>query len=187
VAMQLPAIPGTVALVVWFWFEVALRPRGARSLQAGRQDRGSTAVLVVAYVVAVSVPALLPAGLAPVPVACRWLGVALAAGGLFLRAWAMRALGASYTRTLWTDDAQGLVTAGPCRVLRHPGYAGSLAVWVGYAATRGEAAVLLAVLLLLSGAYAWRIRAEEAMLADRFGAGYRAYAARTKRLVPGLW
>ena len=187
--LDLPAALGTVALLIWVAFEVALRPRGAdaRSLQVSRQDRGSTYVLVVAYVVAISVPTLLPGRLALLPDVYRWLGVVLAAAGLLLRAWAMRVLGASYTRTLRTERTQSLVTSGPYRVVRHPGYAGSLAVWVGYAATRGEALVLLGVLLLIAGAYVWRIRAEETMLAARFGAAYRAYSACTKRLIPGLW
>jgi protein-S-isoprenylcysteine O-methyltransferase Ste14 len=32
-----------------------------------------------------------------------------------------------------------------------------------------------------------RIGPEEQMMVDRFGDEYRAYAARTKRLIPGVW
>jgi protein-S-isoprenylcysteine O-methyltransferase Ste14 len=35
--------------------------------------------------------------------------------------------------------------------------------------------------------FALRVRREERMMIDTFGDDYVAYAARTKRLVPGLW
>jgi protein-S-isoprenylcysteine O-methyltransferase Ste14 len=41
--------------------------------------------------------------------------------------------------------------------------------------------IALAVLLAL------RLSAEEKMMAEQFGDQYAAYAARTKRLVPGVW
>jgi phosphonate transport system substrate-binding protein len=60
-----------------------------------------------------------------------WAGVVLAAAGLVLRAWGMRTLGEAYSRTLRTTTAQRLVTTGPYRWVRHPGYLGSVSVWVG--------------------------------------------------------
>ena len=184
----LPVSLGSAALALWLAFEVVLRPHRdeSRSLRTGGEDRGSTYLLVAAYLIALSAPTLLPP-VAPLPEAVRWAGVAVAALGLAVRAWAMLTLGASYTRTLRTEGGQSLVTSGPYRMVRHPGYTGSLAVWVGYAATRGEGVILLGVALLLVGAYAWRIRAEEAMLAARFGAEYSDYAAHRKRLIPGLY
>ena len=35
--------------------------------------------------------------------------------------------------------------------------------------------------------FALRVRAEERMMLEQFGDEYRAYIARTKRLVPGVW
>jgi protein-S-isoprenylcysteine O-methyltransferase len=99
----------------------------------------------------------------------------------------MRTLGSSYTRTLRTASDQGLVTGGPYRWVRHPGYAGSIAVWVGAALAFHSwlAAVIAAVLMLL--AYGWRIRSEERMLVDHFGDAYRDYATQTSRLIPGVY
>jgi len=45
--------------------------------------------------------------------------------------------------------------------------------------------VAIAVLLLL--AYGWRIRSEERMLDEHFGAAYREYATRTWRLFPRVY
>ena len=99
----------------------------------------------------------------------------------------MATLGSSYTRTLRAFEDQVLVTHGPYRVIRHPGYAASCLVWIGAALAFGSwpAAALVAALLLL--AYGWRIRAEETLLEATFGEAYRDYAARTSRLLPGIY
>ena len=40
------------------------------------------------------------------------------------------------------------------------------------------------MLLAFAAMYAYRSQAEEAMMVDRFGDAYRAYAARVPRLLP---
>jgi protein-S-isoprenylcysteine O-methyltransferase Ste14 len=62
-----------------------------------------------------------------------WAGVGLCLLGLVVRALGMLTLGGSYARTLRTSSDQRLVTSGPYRWVRHPGYTGSIAVWVGAA------------------------------------------------------
>jgi protein-S-isoprenylcysteine O-methyltransferase Ste14 len=110
-----------------------------------------------------------------------WAGVGLCVLGLVVRAGGMLTLGGSYTRTLRTTSTQRLVTAGPYRWVRHPGDAGSIAVWVGAALAFHSwlAAVIVATLILV--AYGWRIRTEEQMLLDHFGEVNRNYAAHTSR------
>jgi protein-S-isoprenylcysteine O-methyltransferase Ste14 len=94
--------------------------------------------------------ALSLASVGMVQAAWRWAGVAVLAVGLALRAWGMTTLGASYTRTLRTAGDQRLVQDGPYRLIRHPGYSGSLLVWVGYSLGLGSwiALVVTAGLLL---------------------------------------
>ncbi len=179
---------GVAALVAWLLLELVVRQPGtASSLTGSPSDRRTTPVLVAAYGLAVISPiALHPVGLGEIGDAA-WAGVGLAFIGLSLRAWAMTTLGASYARNLRTDAGQALVTSGPYRWLRHPGYAGSLAVWLGASLAFGNlaAAIVVAVLMLL--AYGWRIRGEEAMLSAYFGQAYRDYAAGTARLIPGIY
>jgi len=116
-----------------------------------------------------------------------WLGVALAVVGLAIRAWAMRTLGTAYSRTLRMQAAQQLVTSEPYRWLRHPGYAGSLAVWIGATLAFGSWPAAVSVALVMLAACGWRIRSEEAMLSSAFGLAYRDYAARTSGLIPGIY
>jgi protein-S-isoprenylcysteine O-methyltransferase Ste14 len=79
------------------------------------------------------------------------------------------------------------VVDGPYRLIRHPGYGGSLLVWMGYSLGLGNLVAVVLTAGLLLGAYSWRISAEERLLADTFGDDYEEYRRRTKRLVPFLY
>lgn len=117
--------------------------------------------------------------------ALRWGGVALAALGLGLRVLAMRALGARFSPTLTVLPEHRLETTGLYARVRHPGYLGTTLAALGGALTFGSALGLVpvAVLLILLGS---RVRREEAMLAEQFGEGWRAYRARSGALWPRL-
>jgi protein-S-isoprenylcysteine O-methyltransferase Ste14 len=179
---------GVSALLVWVGFEFVFRSPGeASSWRADARDRASTSLLLLAFAVAAILPSALRGFAFGSVGQAAWAGVGLCILGLLVRAWGMRTLGASYTRTLRTASDQRLVTAGPYRWVRHPGYAGSIAVWVGAALAfhSWPAAVIVAILMLL--AYGWRIRTEERMLLDHFGDIYRDYSAHTSRLFPGFY
>ena len=97
---------------------------------------------------------------------------------------------------LWTDahltayftggSTPRLMTHGPFRYVRHPRYAGVLAV-------RAALALSLASVVAWGLAGAWlivllrRIRLEEAHLRTMFGMDYDRYAEHTPRLVPGIY
>jgi protein-S-isoprenylcysteine O-methyltransferase Ste14 len=79
-----------------------------------------------------------------------------------------------------------VVTAGPYRLVRHPGYTGSLLTWTGFALTSRSGPVLALTGGLLGLAYQRRIAAEEELLA-RDLPGYEDYQARTRKLIPFVW
>jgi protein-S-isoprenylcysteine O-methyltransferase Ste14 len=144
-------------------------------------------MLVAAYAAAlVAAPLVRRVSPETLPRAAGPVGVGVQTLGLGLRAWSMRTLGRSYTRTLRTEGAQRVVEAGPYRLIRHPGYAGSLLIWLGFALTSRSLLVLEVVGGLVGGAYHRRVAAEEALL-GRDLSGYEAYARRTKRLIPFVW
>jgi protein-S-isoprenylcysteine O-methyltransferase len=118
--------------------------------------------------------------------ALAWIGVSIGAIGLAIRIWSMRVLGRDYTRSLRARDDQAIVDRGPYGVVRHPGYLGSMLVWFGSRLALNWL-VAIATAIALVAVYAYRIRAEEQMLGEQFGEQYRAYQARTKRLVPFVW
>ncbi|MFJ7912156.1 methyltransferase family protein [Kitasatospora sp. NPDC096204] len=189
--MSLPSLLSLLGLLCWIAYELLLRRRedaSAGTWHADRRDRGSTRLLLGCYAASVLAVVLFDrAGIGEPPAWARWSGVAMVAAGLALRAWGMRVLGRYYTRTLRTVETQHVVRNGPYRLIRHPGYAGSLLVWVGYAVGTGGWAAALVVAALLLTAYGWRISAEERLLLDAFGNEYEEYRRVSKRLVPFVY
>jgi protein-S-isoprenylcysteine O-methyltransferase Ste14 len=181
-------IAGYAGVAGFLLLEASTRERGAASsLAASRDDRGSTRMIVAAYATAAVVaPAVRTLRRPQLPRATAPLGLSLEIAGLGLRAWSMRILGSSYSRTLRVQGAQQVVDRGPYRFVRHPGYAGSLMIWTGFALTSRSFAVVEVVGALLSIAYHRRVGAEEALL-RRDLPGYVAYSKRTKRLIPFVW
>ena len=137
-------LAGYVGVAGFFAVEVAARQRGgAASLNASHDDQGTTRGIVIASIPAVCVaPLFRRAPLGSLPSRTASSGLALQAVGLGLRLWSMRTLGASYSRTLRTEWEQPLVEDGPYRLVRHPGYAGSLLTWIGFALTSGSLPVV---------------------------------------------
>jgi protein-S-isoprenylcysteine O-methyltransferase len=107
--------------------------------------------------------------------------------GLVVRSWANRVLGASYTRTLRIVQEQRVMQEGPYHLVRHPGYLGTLLVWLGAAVALGNWVIMTAAGIVMLRAYRRRIETEERMLLDNFGDEYRRYMRRTRRLVPLLY
>ena len=181
-------LAGYAGVAGFFVIERWARQHGtAASLDASGDDQGTTRGIVTASIAAATMAPLLrhvplrslPRGAAPV-------GLALQGKGLALRVWSMRTLGASYSRTLRTDDARGVVDDGPYRLIRHPGYAGSLLTWTGFALSSRSLSTVAVVTGLLGRAYRRRISAEEVLL-GRDLPGYADCSRRTKRLVPFIW
>ena len=176
----------------------------ARTIFAGPSDRGSTilvslaaAVPVIGFVLAFKaqtaayqsrLPAWLGhAGALPGMPMVAWAGVGVGVVGLLVRLWAVLALRERYTRTLLVTGPDHLIEhGGPYRFVRHPGYLGSLLCLNGIALAAGNAPVLAASLVTTLAAYAYRIRVEDAMLVDRFGAVYEDYRRQVRALVPFL-
>ncbi|HEY1940509.1 MAG TPA: isoprenylcysteine carboxylmethyltransferase family protein [Roseiarcus sp.] len=116
----------------------------------------------------------------------RWLGVALSAGGGVLRLAPVFVLGERFSGLVALQPRHELVTDGLYGVIRNPSYLGLLIGALGWAlAFRSGVGVLLTACLLPP--LIARMRAEEALLGDAFGAQYETYRARTWRLIPGLY
>ena len=115
-----------------------------------------------------------------------WIGIALFALGIVINAWAMATLRSLYTVRLSVQEGHRLVTGGPYRIVRHPGYFGFLLALPGMGLALGSLTILAFTVAIL----AWlvsRIKEEETMLVEEFGDAYRAYQKRTKRLIPFVY
>jgi len=107
--------------------------------------------------------------------------------GAALFVWARRALGDSYSGHVSVTEDQRLVQGGPYRFIRHPAYAGYLWISLGLAVGYSSLAGLAAALFVLLPSVIYRIRVEDKLLAEHFGAQFDEYARRVKRLLPGIW
>jgi protein-S-isoprenylcysteine O-methyltransferase Ste14 len=119
-----------------------------------------------------------------------WLqlaALALTVASTVFASWAA-ATNSFYARYVHIQQDRGhtVVTGGPYRFVRHPGYVGAMAMSVGTALALGSLwalalAALMCVLLVI------RTALEDRFLQENL-AGYRAYAQRVRyRLLPGIW
>jgi len=192
-----------VVLIVLYVLEAELRfGSRARSGKAEATDRRSSLLLSLAALAPVGglVATVKLARLAAAPghpwlaalfgetlpglPALAWAGAAVGLGGLALRLWAVLTLRHRYTRTLLVHDDHAIERGGPYRLVRHPGYLGSLLCLNAIALTSGSAAVLTVSLLSTIAGYAYRIRSEDRMLVAALGAPYEAYRRKVGALLP---
>jgi protein-S-isoprenylcysteine O-methyltransferase Ste14 len=119
--------------------------------------------------------------------ALAWAGTLAFAGALYMFYRSHRDLGRSWSVTLEIRDRHRLITHGVYRLIRHPMYA---AFWLWALAQ----ALLLpnwfagfAGLIGFGTLFFGRVAREEQMMLDTFGEEYRAYMARTNRIIPRVY
>jgi protein-S-isoprenylcysteine O-methyltransferase Ste14 len=85
-----------------------------------------------------------------------------------------------------SDRGQRVISAGPYRFVRHPGYAGTIAFNLATPLVLGSSWALIPVVPIVFLTIL-RTRFEDRLLRDKLE-GYADYARRTRfRLIPGLW
>ena len=84
------------------------------------------------------------------------------------------------------DTAVLLTRGGLYGVVRHPMYLGDAIMVLG-ALGMARDSVALALALAFAAVLAPLVRDEDALLRKRFGEDFEAWAARTRRLLPGVW
>lgn len=115
-----------------------------------------------------------------------YFGLALFALGFLGMHWAEASLDKQFSVYVTLQEDHKLVTDGLYRYLRHPRYLGIVTFTTGISLVfRSWLALLLVAALTL--ALMWRIRGEEALLHQEFGADWEAYSQRSWRLVPFLY
>jgi protein-S-isoprenylcysteine O-methyltransferase Ste14 len=180
------------AYLLWMLAEtIALITKRSAGASMAR-DQGSLTLLYILIWVALglgfSLPFLLPQA------AIEWrrtwvffLGISLMLAGIALRWYCMAVLGRYFTFDVAVHVGQSVIETGPYRYVRHPSYSGGLLTLLGFGLALGNWAAILAVIVCMAIAYAYRIRVEEAALVAALGEPYVDYMRRTWRLVPFLF
>ncbi len=122
----------------------------------------------------------------PLPAALRWAGFGIGLAGTALVFWSEAVLGRRWSAQLQLRKDHQLVTTGPYSLIRHPLYTGLVGFGLAVALVSASGPFLLFVPLTIWGLID-RIPKEEKMLSDEFGEEWKAYAGRTKRLLPWVW
>ena len=127
-------------------------------------------------------PPFLPRG-----IGIELAGLVIILVGMAMRIWTRISIGGMYSGYVRVTAGHVLVTDGPYRWVRHPGYTGfvimALGLCIGYSSLIGLAAIPV---LLLPG-LAYRMKVEERLLKLQFGDEYRVYARGSKKIIPGVW
>lgn len=116
----------------------------------------------------------------------RWLGVAVMMFGQLIRWWAVLTLKKFFTVEVALHPGHRLVQTGPYRFARHPSYTGMAFWFLGLGVALNNWASTIALCLPFVVVMSYRIRVEERVLLDAFGADYEEYSKRTKRWFPGI-
>jgi len=189
-------IAGLLLLVIapaWGMMELAQHSntfearKGATRVRFGGFRLAVLTCVVVVNLAIYGAPRIAPAAaIRPAPVAFG-IGIVVLLAGLVLRGWSFKALGDYFTFTVMVSSDQPVVTRGPYRVLRHPGYTGVLLACTGVGLTTANWLALGVTVVVPLALLLCRIRIEEHALCATLGDRYRRYAAGHKRLVPLVW
>jgi protein-S-isoprenylcysteine O-methyltransferase Ste14 len=113
----------------------------------------------------------------------RVVGLVIGLAGVVLLVWACVLLGRFLMHEAAVREDHALIERGPYRFVRHPVYAGYLALLLGSGVASLNVCVLLIWPVSLLGIHI-QAASEEQLLRARFGQDYERYVGRTGRLVP---
>jgi protein-S-isoprenylcysteine O-methyltransferase Ste14 len=190
-----------VATLIWWagaiaWYAI-MHPHVRRSRKtptAQRHERVRERVLMaISFTGLFAVPAIYSFTGAPrfadhpfQPV-LAWLGVLVLVSALLLFFHTHRRLGRFWSVTLEIRQNHGLVTDGIYRFVRHPMYSAYFLWALSQALLLPNWIAGPAGLVGFGTLFAFRVRREERMMLAAFGDVYAEYAARTKRIIPGVF
>jgi len=112
-----------------------------------------------------------------------WLSAAIVAAGLAFACWARAILGANWSAVVVLKHGHELIRSGPYRYVRHPIYTGLLVALFGTALETGAWRGIIGF-ALIAIAVAYKYRAEEAFMMQKFGEDYVRYRAEVPALFP---
>jgi protein-S-isoprenylcysteine O-methyltransferase Ste14 len=115
--------------------------------------------------------------------AARGLGWPLIVGGVALSRWFIRTMRGAGTPVRTDNPVPRLITEGPFRCTRNPGYLAMALTYARIAVLRNALWAILLLPLVLMVTQREVIGREERYLERTFGEGYLAYKARVRRWV----
>jgi protein-S-isoprenylcysteine O-methyltransferase Ste14 len=191
-AALLPLVSRLLVAAGWVWFFIAFVFRRESGGAGNRRERISSlgiALQMVAFALVWMLQRPLPAAgarLDALEIARDVLAPVLGSASIGIGLAAVRTLGKEWSYEARLIEGHRLVTDGPYRFVRHPIYTAMLGKLVASNFAFGAwLGLLIAGGVFVVGTLI-RIRAEEKLLREAFGAAYEDYARRVPAFVPGL-
>jgi len=131
-------------------------------------------------------PNVLLRPLLPDKIWISWTGVGLVVVGLGFSGWARLHLGRLWSGRVTLKENHEIVRSGPYTFVRHPIYTGLVLAIVGTALTQITLAAIAGLVLATIGLMI-KIRQEERLLTEHFGATYESYQRNVRALIPYVW
>jgi protein-S-isoprenylcysteine O-methyltransferase Ste14 len=194
-ANYLYGVPLATVLVGWVAFAlmVLLRKR-RRGAAVGKRDPASVIGILLVMGGFCAVGSMGRRPLVPiVPMrTVLWTAVAVAVvvlvpASLWLVWAAIRTLGKQWSIQARLLEGHALITTGPYRLVRHPIYTAVIVLVVTMGLAYSSLVGLVIGTALVTIGTIIRLRSEERLLRERFGAAYADYARRVPALLPMRW
>jgi protein-S-isoprenylcysteine O-methyltransferase Ste14 len=114
-------------------------------------------------------------------------GCLIAVAGAAVIVWSRMELGAAWSLAPEADEATGLVTSGPYRLVRHPLYLGFFMLTGGEGLAFASWPALMVILGGIVPTFLWRASVEEELLQGIFGERFALYRQKTRMVIPYLF
>ncbi len=155
-----------------------------------RGDKGSFLIVWSVIIIVIAVDSFCnwhPVAELPLSrTACEATALGLLLVGLAVRWISILMLGKMFTVNVSIQRDHVLYQQGFYKYVRHPSYTGLLIMFLGLAIDHGTWIDVAFIMIPITAALFYRINKEEEALIGKFGKQYEEYAARTKRLIPGI-
>jgi protein-S-isoprenylcysteine O-methyltransferase Ste14 len=112
------------------------------------------------------------------------LAIALVIASLWMMSAAVRVLGKQWSLQARVLEGHALVREGPYRFVRHPIYTGMLGMLIAAGLVHSHWSGFLIAIALYAIGTAIRVRSEEKLLREQFGASYDDYARNVPAVIP---
>lgn len=195
IKLNLTSVALVVVLASWFVFALSflLRKKPPVTSDEKRDSRSLPGVLLQAlsYLIVFSLRRPLITSLVSfnkaAAIVLEIVAIVSAIASVLLVIAAVKTLGKEWSITARVVSGHELAMKGPYNFVRHPIYTGMLGMLLATGIAISYWPALLAAIAIYFGGTLIRIRSEERLLRETFGAEFEAYSRRVPALLPGLY
>lgn len=192
---SLPLVVFIIVAASWvvfgFLFFTRKKPRGGPE---SRRERASILGVVfqgASYAIAWSVHRAYFSPIVPMnkalALALDAFTILVAVGSIWFVMWGIRVLGKQWSVGARLIEGHKLVTEGPFRLVRNPIYAGMFGLLLATGLAVSHWIGLLIAIVVYTIGTVIRVRSEQKLLREQFGAEFDSYARRVPAMIPFLF